>query len=112
MIGDIIQSVGVVLSSALIYWEPLDIGSIEINGELVSKWGYVDSIITILFCVLVVLTTFSTIVSCTNLLMQMKPEHIDLDQINRQFLGIDNVVSVHDLHIWSLGNHSVICTQE
>lgn len=57
VIGDMIQSVGVMVASLLIWYQPFDLG---VTNTGISKWCYADPICTFLFCLVVMLTTGST----------------------------------------------------
>ena len=36
------------------------------------------------------------------MLLQVAPEHVDLDAIRAELLALPGVVDVHDLHVWTL----------
>jgi zinc transporter 2 len=95
ILGDGVQSVGVVIAGALIWYNP--------------KWQIADPICTFTFAILVLMTTKSVIKKCINVLMEAVPEEIDYNQVTETLMKIPNVVCVHDLHIWllSLGRISV-----
>lgn len=46
VMGDILQSVGVIVAAGLIYWQPFDVGTTHTG---ISNWNYADPIITIGF---------------------------------------------------------------
>jgi zinc transporter 2 len=60
VIGDIIQSVGVVIAAIIIYYKP--------------EWNIVDPICTFLFSVIVLFTTISITRQCISILMEAAPE--------------------------------------
>jgi zinc transporter 2 len=88
VIGDLLQSLGVLVASAIIYFYP--------------HLGYIDPICTFLFSILVVITTFSIIKDVLNVLMEGIPKGIDLLEVQRLLFEIPGVIKVHNLRIWSL----------
>jgi len=107
VIGDIVQSLGVILASGLIWLQPLDIGHTE-NG--VSKWNYADPMCTFLFGIMVLFTTKDTIVFAINNLMVKAPKNINQNQMVENIAKIPGVDDIHDLHVWSMGTAEVLCT--
>jgi len=89
IIGDILQSVGVIIASIVILFNP-------------DKFKVIDPILTILFSVIVLFTTKRILADCLNVIMQSTPIHIDADEIKILIENVPNVKSVHNLHIWSL----------
>jgi cation diffusion facilitator family transporter len=59
IIGDIIQSVGVVIASFIIYFKP--------------DWKVVDPLCTFVFSIIVIFTTFSITKKCISILMEATP---------------------------------------
>lgn len=88
VIGDAIQSVGVMLAAALIWYDP--------------KWRIADPLTTFLFSILVLFTTARLIRQSVGVLMEGVPDGIDPSEVETQLCAVAGVLSVHDLHIWSL----------
>eukprot|EP00921_Rhytidocystis_pertsovi_P009661 GHVQ01015592.1.p1 GENE.GHVQ01015592.1~~GHVQ01015592.1.p1 ORF type:complete len:527 (+),score=41.31 GHVQ01015592.1:87-1583(+) len=96
-LGDLLQNVGVMLAAGLIWWRP--------------DWTVADPMCTLLFSVLVVFSTVSIIKESLNVLMEGSPGGIDMEHLTRDLLDIEDVVEVHDLHVWSLsvGKPALAC---
>jgi len=107
IIGDMVQSVGVLLAAILIVWQPFDVGFTE---DGISKWFYADPACTIMFSILVMFTTFKTVSQSVRVLMQRVPESVDIGNFDRRLRDIVGVVCCHDVHIWSIGSNNVIAT--
>lgn len=107
VIGDIVQSLGVILAAVLIWWQPFDVG-VTANG--VSKWNYADPCCTFLFGILVLFTTKGTLKRTINSLMVRAPKHIDQKAFLSQLQALEGCRDVHDLHVWCLGSKEVLCT--
>ena len=107
--ADAIQSVGVMIAAALIWWNP--------------EWRLADPICTFLFSLLVLITTWRLIKQSIRVLMEGIPEGIDPEAVENTLAAIPDVAGaafvlpfcsdsvcaalhctaeVHDLHIWSL----------
>jgi len=106
VIGDIIQSIGVAIAALLIWLEPFDVG---MTDQGISKCNYADPATTFLFSVLVLLTTFRTLRDGVNQILLPVPPNINLATFKNALCKLDHVLSVHDLHVWSMGT-SVLCT--
>eukprot|EP00929_Paragymnodinium_shiwhaense_P090034 TRINITY_DN5026_c0_g1_i1.p1 TRINITY_DN5026_c0_g1~~TRINITY_DN5026_c0_g1_i1.p1 ORF type:complete len:459 (+),score=98.47 TRINITY_DN5026_c0_g1_i1:65-1441(+) len=107
VIGDMVQSLGVCLAALCMWLKPFDVGVTE-NG--VSRWNYADPCCTLLFGVLVLWTTKSTLVFTVNQLMVKAPSHIDQDALVKVLYKIPHVDSIHDLHVWSHGTKEILIT--
>lgn len=88
VLGDFLQSTGVLVAAILIYFKP--------------EWGIVDPICTFLFSILVVITTFSIIKDTLLVLMEGMPKGIDFNDVKELFMAIEGVKRVHNLRIWAL----------
>ena len=87
-LGDMVQSVGVCIAGALIWYEP--------------KWQIADPIATFLFSILVLITTVDVIKQSVHVLMEGTPDGIDPIEIEAGLRALSSVLTTHDLHIWSL----------
>lgn len=88
VLGDFIQSVGVLIASLIIYFKP--------------EYVIVDPICTFLFSALVLATTFAIMKETLNVLMEGMPRGINFLDVQKILFGIPGVVKVHNLRIWSL----------
>lgn len=88
VIGDFIQSIGVLIASIVIYFKP--------------EWKIVDPICTFGFSILVLFTTFAILRDTMIVLMEGIPRGIDFSDVLNTFLNIEGVVKVHNLRIWAL----------
>lgn len=88
VIGDFIQSIGVLIASLVIYFEP--------------KYVIADPICTFIFSALVLVTTFAIMKETLNVLMEGMPRGINFQEVQKMLFAISGVVKVHNLRIWSL----------
>jgi len=88
VVGDAVQSAGVMIAAALIWYRP--------------QWRLADPICSFIFAILVLGTTTRLIWQASHILMEGMPEGIDAPRVRSDLEGIAGVLEVHDLHIWSI----------
>lgn len=87
-IGDLIQSVGVLIAAIIIWVRP--------------EWAIADPLCTFLFSFLVLGSTIFLARDTFYILMEGTPREICPETIHRELLAVAGVKEVHDLHVWSL----------
>jgi len=92
ILGDIIQSIGVVIAATTIYF----------FQDSTPNIVYVDPVCTLIFAIIVLFTTVPVSRDCIHVLMDATPKHIDLQSLVRDLGDIKNVVNIHDVHVWAL----------
>lgn len=88
VLGDLIQSIGVLVASLIIKFKP--------------EYRIADPICTLLFSGIVMATTFGVMRDATRILMEASPDSVQYSAVLSDLEGIEGVVRVHDLNIWSL----------
>uniref|UniRef100_A0A8V5GMN7 Solute carrier family 30 member 2 n=1 Tax=Melopsittacus undulatus TaxID=13146 RepID=A0A8V5GMN7_MELUD len=88
VLGDLLQSIGVLIASYIIYFKP--------------EYKYVDPACTFLFSALVLGTTLSILRDVLLVLMEGTPKGIDFNAVREALLAVQGVEAVHSLHIWAL----------
>ncbi|XP_052119406.1 metal tolerance protein 1 [Arachis duranensis] len=88
VLGDSIQSVGVMIGGGIIWWKP--------------EWQIVDLICTLVFSVIVLGTTIKMLRNILEVLMESTPREIDAAEVQRGLLEMEEVLAVHELHIWAI----------
>ncbi|XP_050314020.1 zinc transporter 2-like [Anthonomus grandis grandis] len=88
VIGDFLQSAGVLVAAIAIYFKP--------------QWVIVDPIMTFVFSVFVLITTFAIIKDALMVLMEALPKGIDFEDVMKILTNIEGVKRVHNLRIWAL----------
>jgi zinc transporter 2 len=89
IIGDIVQSVGVVIASLIIYF----------NENLT----WVDPLCTFIFSIIVIMTTYNITKQCILILMEATNQSTEIvrDRLLAKFAFLK---SIHNLHIWELSS--------
>lgn len=88
VIGDFLQSLGVLIAALVIHFEP--------------EYAIVDPICTFLFSIIVLITTINIIRDATNVLMEGIPNGINFIEVREKLQSLPFVIRVHNLRIWSL----------
>lgn len=99
ILGDIIQSIGVVCASTIIY-----LFQDKYPGVVV-----IDPICTFVFAIIVFSTSIPVSRDCINVLMEASPSGIDLNALAKEIVQAEGVINVHDFHVWciSVGKPSI-----
>ncbi|CAD8190664.1 unnamed protein product [Paramecium pentaurelia] len=100
VIGDILQSIGVLIAALLIYFFGQE--KDENHQIIFTYWQYADPLCTYLFSILVLFTTFGVAKECLRVLMEGTPTNLIIEEFRDKLNAIHRVREVHDLHIWSL----------
>ncbi|MFW6174697.1 MAG: cation diffusion facilitator family transporter [Chloroflexota bacterium] len=87
VLGDMLGSIGVVASGALI---------------LLFGWTIADPLIAMAIAVLVLISSARLLRQVVHVLMQATPAKIDLDYLCSRMERLPGVAGVHDIHIWSV----------
>lgn len=86
ILGDTVQSLGVILVSAIIFFR--------------NDWKILDPILSIMFSVLAVSFSVPVVSSVLKMMMDSTPEELDYHEFQKDLCLIKHVTDVHDLHIW------------
>ncbi|KAB2621145.1 metal tolerance protein 1-like [Pyrus ussuriensis x Pyrus communis] len=88
VLGDSIQRIRVMIGGAIIWYKP--------------EWKIVDLICTLVFSVMIFSTTIPMLRNILEVLMESTPREIDATKIEKDLCGMDEVVDIHELHIWAI----------
>ncbi|XP_069828656.1 proton-coupled zinc antiporter SLC30A2 isoform X1 [Dendropsophus ebraccatus] len=88
VVGDLLQSLGVLVAAFVIYFKP--------------EYKIIDPICTFLFSVLVLGTTLTILRDVLLVLMEGTPKGVDFNMVKDTLLSINGVKALHSLHIWAL----------
>ncbi|XP_043530497.1 zinc transporter 4 [Chiloscyllium plagiosum] len=87
-LGDLVQSVGVLVAAYIIRFKPL--------------YKIADPICTYIFSFLVLCTTFRILRDTGLIFLEGTPRHLDVHRLRDALLKIDDVHSIQRLNVWSL----------
>lgn len=96
VIGDALGSVGAIVAGILM---------------LVFNWYVADPIISVVVALLILKSAWGVMKQAIHILMEGTPVTVDQQKVMETLEGIDGVLNVHDLHIWTItsGLDSLSC---
>ena len=99
ILGDMIQSSGVLLAALAIY----------LFQDTHPGVRILDPICTFCFAVVVLCITFPVSRDCFYVLLESTPRDLDIESLYNDLSSIKGVISVHDIHLWniSIGRPSI-----
>lgn len=77
---------------------------------LFKGWLWIDPLVSLLIVAIILIGTWRLFRESFNYAMDAVPENVDLPGIQQYLLGIDQVDSLHDLHIWPLSTSETALT--
>ena len=89
VLGDLLGSVAA-LGSGIV---------IQLTG-----WTPIDPLLSLFICALILFSTLRLARETVHTLLEGVPREISLPEVGRRMARIEGVISVHDLHIWSLSS--------
>lgn len=95
VMSDLLGSVAALISGAVIYF---------------IHWTPIDPILSIFISILILLSSFSLLRESFRILMEGVPSHLDISEVGQAMAKVNKVISVHDLHIWTLSSGTVVLT--
>lgn len=77
-----------------------------VAGVLVWKlgWRLADPVVSIVIAALIVRSAWGLLSEATAVLMEGVPAHLDASEVRAAILGVEGVLGVHDLHIWTISS--------
>jgi cobalt-zinc-cadmium efflux system protein len=96
MMGDAMSCVAIIAGAIAIHY---------------TGWQKIDPILSILIGLMIIWSGWGIIQESLNVLLEGSPKGIELEEVTGGMRGVDGVIDVHDLHIWSLGSqaHALSC---
>ncbi len=92
IIGDLLGSVGAIISGLLIMYKQIYIA---------------DPIISIIIALLVLYSSINLTRNASRILMESAPKNINIEEVKRALEKVDGANRVHDLHIWSIDSSRI-----
>jgi cobalt-zinc-cadmium efflux system protein len=92
VIGDAISSLGVILAAILIK---------------VTNLPWIDPLMSILIGFIILFSSFRVLRGSLRILSEGVPEGLSTKKINQRLVELPGVLSIHDLHVWSICSGTV-----
>jgi len=87
--GDLLGSIGAIVAGLLIYF---------------FNWNLADPIASVIVAVLILGSGFRITKDALHILMEGKPEELDVDALKKMLVDLEGVKAIHDVHVWSITN--------
>lgn len=87
LVADLLGSVGVILAAVVIYF---------------TGWWPADPIISVVIGLFILPRTWKLLRAALDVLLEATPGHLNAGQVEAAMRQVEGVVSVHDLHIWTI----------
>ena len=94
-LGDLLNSVGVVISSIIIYF---------------TNFVYIDIIMSVVISVIIFTGGYKISKEAFFILMEAVPSEVDLNMLRNELLNIDGIKNIHELHVWKNDNEEISFT--
>ncbi|GAB4074044.1 CDF family zinc transporter CzcD [Barrientosiimonas marina] len=96
VLGDLLGSIGAVTAAILI---------------MLFDWTWADPLASVIVAILVLISGWRVTKDAVHVLMEGTPENVELDDIIKTIENIPDVISIHDLHVWSIrsGQNALSC---
>lgn len=94
-LGDLLNSVGVIISSIIIYF---------------TNFVYIDIIMSVVISVIIFIGGYKISKEAFFILMEAVPSEVDLNTLRNELLNIDGIKNIHELHIWKNDNEEISFT--
>lgn len=92
VIGDLMGSVAAITAGLVITF---------------TGWTPIDPLLSLLVAGLILVSAWRLLSEALHVLLEAVPSHIDVQEVSQRMSALDGVVSVHDLHIWTLSSGQV-----
>lgn len=81
-----------------------------IAGVVISYTGWtpIDPILSLAIGALILVSSLRLLREALHGIMEGVPLHLSLEEIGQEMAGIPGVVSVHDLHVWSVASEEIM----
>jgi len=89
MLSDALGSVGAVIAGIVLS---------------LTHWRPIDPIVTLLFSVLMLVSSWSLVKEAVGVLMESAPSNIDSSKVLEDLQALPGVTEAHDLHIWTVSS--------
>lgn len=99
--------VGLHMLEDVLGWGAVFIGAIVM---LYKEWYIVDSLLSFFIAGFILFNVFRNLKAAFKIILQAIPENIDLKLIENKLRSIENVIDIHDLHVWTLDGINNILT--
>ncbi len=92
LFSDILSSVAVCLGGVIIYW---------------TQAYWVDSVLSMGVACYLLYTSWHILMDIIRIIMHFTPEHICLEDLEKELLSFQDIENVHHIHVWNLNDKDI-----
>jgi len=93
--------------------DTLSTAAVIVGGLLIAltHQQWIDPLLSVVIAAMILASSWSIVKETLHILLEGTPRSLDLTEIRTAMQGVDGVVNVHDLHVWSLTSqsHALAC---
>lgn len=89
VLGDALGSVAALVSGAVIYY---------------TGWMTIDPLLSMFICLLILVSALRLLRDALHVILEGVPRDLKLREVGDVMAGVREVISIHDLHVWTMGN--------
>ena len=93
VLGDALASVGVIGAAVVM---------------LATGWYAADPLVSVAIGLLIAYSGWGVLREAVHILMEGAPKGLSTDEVARALVGVEGVLGVHDLHLWSTGSGQAV----
>lgn len=98
LLGDAINNIGVIIASVIMW-------------KLDSPYRfYADPMASLIISFVIFGGTIPTTLKTGRMLLEATPTHVDLTKVKEDLISLPDVLSIHDVHVWSLSQSIVLAS--
>jgi cobalt-zinc-cadmium efflux system protein len=88
--------------------DTLSTAAVIVGGLLISvtHQQWIDPVLSVIIAAMILLSSYSIVRETLHILLEGTPKTLDLTEVRAAVEGVEGVVNVHDLHVWSLTSQS------
>ncbi len=87
LMGDVLSTVGAVIAGVIIYF---------------THANWLDPLVSVLIGMLILYNAWGILRDAVDILLEGTPRDINLKNMVDDIVGVDGVLGIHDIHVWSL----------
>ena len=93
VVGDLLGSVAALIAGVVIVF---------------TGWTPIDPLLSLAIGALILVSSLRLLRQALHGIMEGVPLHLSLEEIGQELAGIPGVISVHDLHVWSVASENIM----
>jgi cobalt-zinc-cadmium efflux system protein len=88
--------------------DTLSTAAVIVGGVLIAftGWQWIDPLLSVVIAAMILLSSWSIVKETLHILLEGTPKSVNMAEIRKAMQGVEGVVNVHDLHVWSLTSQS------